>query len=317
MGETGAERTFHRAFVTGGAGFVGSHVVRRILADGIPVRALVRRGTDPSNLEGLDLDLREGDIRDPGALESHLEGCDVCVHAAASYSLPEPAELYRVNVEGTRNVLEAAARAGLSALVHVSTIGTLGFPGTGSLGTVLPEDASDYVRSKLQGETLALEFAARGLPVVVVHPAAPVGPGDLKPTVTGRRILAVLRSRVPTYARGAINHVPVRDVADGIVRAARQGRAGRRYILGSSGGNLKLAAFVRQVERAAGPAHPGLSLARIILTRIRRRLAPARGVPGSLACDPARSLRELGVRETSLEEAFAEAVAWFRRRGMA
>lgn len=308
------------AFVTGATGFLGGHVVRRLAAEGIAARVLARPGADRSNLSDLAVEFVEGDLGDATAIRAAMQSCDLCVHAAAAYSLPDPVELYRSNVDGTRNVLEAARAGTLSAIVHVSTVGTLGRPGGKGLlreaDSYLSQGASEYVRSKFQAERLALQFAAEGLPVVVVNPTAPVGRGDVKPSVTGRRILAVLRGRIPPYARGAINHVPVSDVADGIVKAALRGRPGGRYLLGASRGNLTLSGFIGMVQSSAGIRSGGISVVRILISWLRRRAASSGSGPPTLACDPSRSIQELGLQESSLAQAFSEAVDWFRWRGL-
>jgi dihydroflavonol-4-reductase len=304
-------------FVTGVTGFVGSNLARRLLEEGLLVRALVRRGSDASSLEGLDIERVEGDLLDEEFLARALSGCLWCFHLAAAYSSPDPGGIYRINVAGTEAVLRAAARAGCRALVHTSTVGTIGrSDASGNTppredDSYLPETASDYVKSKFQSEQAALRLAAEGAPVVVAHLSAPVGPWDRGPTVTGRRIVAVLRRRHPFYVRGAINHVSVKDVAQGLVLAARKGVPGRRYLLARVGGNLKRSEFTRMVARAAGIRPPRARWIPALLGRLRS----GREVPRSLACDPSRSVRELGLPQTPLEDAFAEAVRWFRDRG--
>ena len=310
------------AFVTGATGFVGANLVRSLIDDGVAVRALVRRGADVSSLEGLEIELVEGDLLDASALRLYMHGCDACFHVAGAYSLPDSADLYRVNVTGTKVVLGAAFDAGVSAIVHTSTVGTLGRPQDGApareTDSYLSDRASHYVRSKFQAEETALEIAGRGAPVVIVHLAAPVGPWDRVPTVTGRRIVAVLKGRPPGYISGAINHVSSRDVARGMILAARSGKPAQRYLLARKGGNLTKSAFVELVTGVAGIPVPRLSAWRQAIKWLRRpRRRTESGVPASLECDPSWSVCELGLPQTPLEDAFREAVGWFRRRGMA
>ena len=304
------------AFVTGATGFVGAHLARILLQEGIEVRALVRKGSDHSNLEGLPVDLREGDLLDPPGLARHLRGADACFHLAGAYSLPDPRDLYRINVEGTRAVLEAALEAGCSTIIHTSTMGTLSGPSrclARETDSQLTETASDYVKSKFQGEKVALEIARKGAQVVIVHPSAPVGAWDRVPTVTGGRILDVLQGRLPRYIHGAINHVAARDVAWGMLLAARRGRPGTHYLLAKENGNLTREEFVGLVVHTAGIEPPRAQRRLSFLRRF--ALGSSTGPvssPASLACDPSWSVKELGLPQTTLEEAFREAVEWFQ-----
>lgn len=309
-----------RAFVTGATGFVGANLARALLEAGVAVRALVREGSDRSSLEGLDVEVRTGSLFDRDRLRRDLEGCDACFHLAAVISHPDPGEIIKVNVEGTRVVLETAAGAGMAALVHATTIGTLcgrrdGVPAR-ETDSGLPEGASDYARSKLLSEEAALELAGKGAPVVIAHLAAPVGPWDRVPTVTGKRVLRVLEGKAPTYAASSINHVSVKDVARGLILAAERGKPGARYLLANEGGNLTRKEFVALVARVAGIRPPRLEPRLLSLARLfgwRPRAGP--GGEASLACDPSWSVRELGLPQTPLDVAFAEAVEWFRETG--
>lgn len=306
------------AFVTGATGFVGANLIRLLLRGGWRVRALVRSGSELSNLAGVEVEIVEGSLLDPAGLRQTVQGCDVCFHAAAAISAGDPSEAYRTNVEGTKAVLSAAASAGCSAIVHVSTMGTLGRADgrpARETDSWLSPAASDYVKSKFQGEVEARAFAARGAPVIIVHPSAPVGAFDKGPTVTGRRIVEVLEGRLPRWIAGAINHVAVRDVAAGMVLAAERGRPGQSYLLANAEGNLTRAELVALVARAAAMAPPR-ERQRSWLDRL---LKPSRrsgtgGGPQSLACDPTWSVQELGLPQTPLAEAFGEAVEWFRKR---
>jgi len=312
-----------RALVTGGTGFVGSAVVRELLAAGAEVRVLVRPTSSLANLDGLAVELVHGDPDDAEALRRAVHGCGAVYHVAALYSSrPEDAgRLYQVNVEGTDRLLEAAREAGVARFVYTSTIGTIGRRSDGrppdeSCAFDAWETASHYARSKILAERKALAAAAEGFPVVVVNPCAPVGPRDRGPSSTGARILAVLRGQLPSFVRGGINFVAVRDVARGHLLAAERGRIGERYILGHARGNLDLEGFVRLVARVAGVPTPRLG-PRNPLARLRRVLAPREQgwQPLALTADPGKAIAELGLPQTPLEEAMAEAVAWFREHG--
>ena len=312
-----------RALVTGASGFVGSAVVRELLREGVAVRALVRTTSPWLNLEGLAVEAAYGDLDDLDSLRRAVRGCDVVYHLAALYSTraEDAARLYQVNVEGTRRLLQAAQEAGVGRFVHTSTIGTIGRPPGGRPATeewpfTGGAAASPYARSKAEGERLALAAAGEGFPVVVVNPCAPVGPGDRTPSSTGARILAVLRGRAPAFVRGGINFVPVGDVARGHLLAAARGRVGERYILGHAQGNLSREGFLRLVARVAGLPAPRVRT-RNPIALLRQALRPAgRGQePSALTADPRKAIVELGLPQTPLERAFAEAVEWFRAHG--
>ena len=317
-----------RAFVTGANGFVGSAVVRALLAKGHAVVALVRDRSDDRNLRGLDVERVTGDLERVEALIGYLAGCDALFHVAALYSpRPEDAERMRlVNVECSRRLLMMAADLGVARIVHTSTIGTIGRRDDGGPPTEVDTMAvtprtSAYARSKLQGERAALELAAEGAPIVVVNPCAPVGRGDYRPTSTGQRIVDYLGGRTPKLSPGGINFCSVEDIAVGHLLAAEKGCAGERYILGNAEGNLDLRQFMTLMQQVSGvrPPDSGIGarakrLARQIL-RGAAQTPPSQAVgtrPDALTADPSRAIRELGLPQTPLEVAFAEAVAWFR-----
>ena len=193
-----------KAFVTGGTGFVGSHVVRALLARGEAVRCLARASSRRDNLAGLDVEVVTGDLTDAAAIERFVAGCDAVFHCAADYRLyvPDPAAMFAANVDGTRNVLAAAEKAGAARIVYTSTVGALGLHDD---GTPADETApvsyarmiGPYKRSKFQAERVAEEFAARGVPVVIVNPSTPVGERDVKPTDTGKIVVDFLNGRIP------------------------------------------------------------------------------------------------------------------------
>jgi dihydroflavonol-4-reductase len=252
-----------RALVTGGTGFVGSQVVRALVEDGVEVRVLARPGSDRRALADLPVEVVTGDLAEPPSLAAPLRGVETLYHVAADYRLwaPDPTVLYRVNVGGTRALLLAAAAAGVSRVVYTSSVGTLGLPPDGGPGTEatpvqLEDMVGDYKRSKYLAEREAEAAAARGLPVVIVNPSAPIGPWDWKPTPTGRMLVDYLKGRMLAYLDTGLNLVHVRDVARGHLLAAERGRPGERYILGHGQGNLALrASACRTGPRSpSGPA---------------------------------------------------------------
>jgi dihydroflavonol-4-reductase len=310
------------ALVTGAAGFVGSHVVRALLADGQRVRALVRPSSNRRNLADLEVGLVYGDVRDPEALAAAVQRCDTVYHVAAMYSSRpgDAVEMYSVNVLGTKRVLRAALEEGVRRVVLTSTIGTIGRPDSGGPATEecpfnLMESASAYVKSKYLAEVAAESLHQVGLPLVTVHPCAPIGSGDFRPTVTGQRIVDFLRGRRPSYIAGGINTVAVQDVAVGHVLAAESGQDGRHYILGNADGNLNEEQFLGLMEAASNRPIPApVGPPRRLLQG--RPLSRAGGSkPASLTADPTRAIEELGLPQSSLSEAFRDAVSWYLENG--
>jgi dihydroflavonol-4-reductase len=234
-----------KCFVTGAAGFVGSNLVHELVARGHRVKALLRPGADERGLLGLKYDRVTGDILDRDLLHREMEGCEWCFHVAASYHLwmRDYKPMYQINVEGTRNVLETAGKVGCRKIVYTSTVGCIGLPNkvhgkitpTTEMDTVTEADMiNDYKRSKFRAEAVAMElFRKEGLPVIIVNPSAPIGPGDSKPTPTGQIIVDFLNRRMLAYLDTGLNWVHVRDVAVGHILAAEKGRYGERYILGN------------------------------------------------------------------------------------
>jgi len=326
-----------KVFVTGATGFIGASLVRELLTEGCPVRALVRPGSDRRNLAGLDLELWEGDLRDRGSLERGLAGCDTLYHAAADYRLwtRRPADMYEINVDGTRNILEAALKRGLSRVVYTSSVGTLGNPGNGVPGNestpvTLADMVGHYKKSKFLAEREAESFVARGVPLVIVNPSTPVGALDVKPTPTGKIIVDFLNRRMPAYLDTGLNLIDVTDCARGHLLAARHGRVGEKYILGSE--NLTLREIFTMLAEITGlpapkvrlPYTPILLAAYVneALSRITSRepLIPLAGVQMArkfMFFDASRAVKELGLPQSPVADALRKAVEWFRANGYA
>ena len=322
--------------ITGATGFVGSAIARACLRRGDTVRALVRPGSDRRNLDGLGVELVEGDITDPASLAQAIGGCDRLFHAAADYRLwvPDAAAMIRTNVDGTRLVMEAALAAGVARVVYTSSIATIGLTGDGSPANEdTPSTVDDmigpYKRSKFLAERIVDDLVRRrGLPAVIVNPAAPVGPGDIKPTPTGALIADAVAGRMPAYVDTGLNIVHVDDVAAGHLLAAELGAVGRRYILG--GENLTLHDMLTRLAGLTGRRPPRLRLPHAVaslLARVEERRArlfggtPRATVDGTrMARKPmfftsARAMRELGYRPRAVDDALADAAAWYCRRG--
>src|SRR5215475_1308246 len=228
-----------RALVTGATGFVGAAVARALLREGWEVRALARKGSDRRNLQPVPVEVFEGDLGDSASLAAAVAGCEALFHVAADYRLGafDPEQLYRTNVEGTRNILNAARDAGVRRVVYTSSVATIGIPKDGTPGTeASPSTVADmighYKRSKFLAEEVAREAASGGIPVVIVNPSTPVGPGDVKPTPTGQLIVEAASGRMPAFVDTGLNIVHVDDVAAGHLLAEERGSIGERYILG-------------------------------------------------------------------------------------
>jgi len=326
--------------VTGGTGFVGANVVRELVARGAgSVRVLARRGGDRRALDGVPVEIVEGDLLDRASLARAVTGADTLYHVAADYRLwaRDPTELHRVNVDGTRAILEAAGEAGVRRIVYTSTVGALGLPTDGTPGTEdtpvsLADMVGPYKASKFLAERIAMDLAARGLPVVIVNPSAPIGPWDVKPTPTGQMIVDFMRGRMFATLDTGLNIVHVRDVARGHVLAAERGRVGERYILGHLRGNLSLAEIGRLLAEATGRSAPRLRVPYALawcgaacteaVARLTGRppavpLTAVRMARKRMYFSPTKAVRELGLPQTDPREALHEAVRWFAAHGYA
>src|SRR5437870_3538618 len=244
--------------VTGAAGFVGSGIVRALLADGYAVRALVRASSPSTNLAGLEIENVHADICDMDAVARAMAGVRYVVHAAADYRLwaPDPDAIVRTNVEGTRTVMEAGLRAGIERVVYTSSVATLALRPNGEPAdetAPLAETAAvgAYKRSKILAEQLVATMIAHdALPAVIVNPSTPIGPRDIRPTPTGRIIVEAASGRMPGFVDVGLNLVHVDDVAAGHVAALARGRIDERYILG--GDNVLLENMLRDIARLVG-----------------------------------------------------------------
>lgn len=325
------------ALVTGGTGFVGANIVRELLLDGASVRVLARKGSDRRGLDGCAVEFVDGDLLDPASVRAAVVGARDVYHAAADYRLwaPDPRALYRTNVDGTRHVLEAAAEAGARRIVYTSTVGAVGIPKDGTPGdetthVSLDDMAGAYKSSKFLAERVAEELAARGAPVVIVNPSAPIGPWDVKPTPTGQMIVDFLKGKMVATVNTGLNLVHVRDVARGHLLAAQRGRVGERYILGNC--NLTLLEIFRLLAALTGIAAPRFRVPYGIawlgaagmeaVAMVTRRppqvpLTAVRMARKRMYFSSSKAIQELGLPQTPVELALGDAVRWFIERGYA
>jgi len=313
--------------VTGASGFLGWHVARVLLDRGYRVRALVR---PLSRVGDLEVEMVPGDLRDQASLERAASGCGLIFHVAADYRLwaRHPDEIYRSNVDGTRNLLEAAADCGVERVVYTSTVGCIGFQRGGladeNSPVTLESMTGHYKRSKFMAEQAALEYAARGLPVVIVNPTAPIGDHDVKPTPTGKIVMDYLNGDLEAFIDTGLNILDVRDCAEGHLLACERGRDGERYILGSE--NLTLAAILTRLARIAGRKPPTLRLPYAVAWcagACSTAWAGWTGRPPRIPMEAVRMSREkmwvthekarfeLGFRPAPAEAALERAVEWF------
>jgi dihydroflavonol-4-reductase len=323
--------------VTGATGFVGSAVVRQLLERGDVVRVLARAGGDRRNIAGLPVEVAEGDLRDPAAARRALAGISDLFHVAADYRLwvRDSAAMYATNVEATVSLMRSAADAGVSRIVYTSSVATLGVcadhtPADETTPASLDDMVGPYKRSKFLAEEAVRELAEReGLPIVIVNPAAPVGPRDIRPTPTGRIIIEAARGRTPAFVDTGLSVVHVDDVARGHLLAHERGQAGQRYILG--GDNLTLQNILTAVTRLAGRRPPWIKLpaAAVLpvgyvseaLAAVFPRWEPFVTVTSVrlskkrmyFSSDKAR--RDLGYVPRNAQEAFGDALTWFRANG--
>jgi dihydroflavonol-4-reductase len=321
--------------VTGGSGFVGSHVVRALLAKGRSVRCLVRAESRRDNLDGLEVEIVVGDLTDPASLARALAGVHTLYHVAADYRLwaKDPQELYRANAGGTESILAAAAKAGVARVVYTSSVAALGLNDDGSPGDETTPVVRDriighYKKSKYDAERVAAAWAEKGLPVVNVNPSTPVGERDIKPTPTGQLIVDFLNRKMPAYVDTGLNLVDVRDVAAGHLAAAEKGRPGERYILGNR--DMTLKEILDALARLTGLPAPRVRLPHWIPISVAAVSTAWSGVTGvapgislesvrmsthRMFFDAGKAVRELGLPQTPVDEPLGRAVAWFREKG--
>src|SRR6202045_2433075 len=260
--------------ITGASGFVGSAVARTLLQAGFPVRALVRQASPRFHLDGLDLEFITGDLRDMESVQRAMSGIRYVFHVAADYRLwaRDPGAIYAANVEGTRNVMQEALRAGVERVVYTSSVATLGWPYHGASGDeTIPlseqQGVGTYKRSKIAAERLVEAMVARDrLPAVIVNPSTPIGPRDVRPTPTGRIIVEAARGRIPGFVDTGLNLVHVDDGARGHLAALHRGRIGERYILG--GQNVPFSAMLADIARLVGRAPPRLRIPRPVVVPV-------------------------------------------------
>jgi dihydroflavonol-4-reductase len=325
-----------KILVTGATGFIGSAVVRLLLDQKLPVRCLVRKDSDTANIQGLKLDFAYGDVTDLDSVRRALKGCDRVIHLAALYAIwmKDPNLMYRVNVNGTCKVLTACREAGVKKVVYGSSTAALGAhgktPANESAVFNMASTGDHYFLSKYQAEQVALDFASKGLPVTIVNPTVPIGPRDIKPTPSGAIIINIMKGLLPGYIDGGVNLIDVNDCAKGIVKALERGKRGEKYVLGNR--NVSMKEFFDLIVKVAGTGKaPGIRfpvfmavqsgygyelLARITGTPPLNTAAWVRVGSHYSWWDSSKAVKELGMPQTPVEQSIAQALAWFKGKGM-
>ena len=321
-----------KVLVTGSTGFVGGNLVRALKAKGYEIRVLVRKQSDDFTLRHIDVERVTGDLTDRESLERALKDCEGLFHCAALYTFwnLDYREVYRVNVEGTKTILQEAIKAGVKKVVYTSSVATIGIPQKG-LGTEDTEPTpanliGHYKRSKYEAEQEAMKAVSMGLPVVVVNPTAPVGPWDVKPTPTGGIILDFLKGKIPAYVNTGLNIVDVEDVATGHILAMEKGQPGQRYILGNR--NMTFKNLLDILSNITGKKGPYFRIPITVLIALgmideliegkllkKKPQIPLEGI--RIARRPMyvtsrKAIQELGFPQNSPEVALENAVKWFR-----
>jgi len=321
--------------VTGATGYIGSAVVRELSERGEHVRCLIRRNSNLRNLAELDVAFVHGDVCDSDSLIEAIKGCDQVYHLATLYAnwLPKPGVMYRVNEEGTRNVLRACREAGTQKVVYCSSVAALGAhgktPADESARFNLTATRDHYYISKFRAEQVTLKFAREGLRVVIVNPSNPIGPRDIRPTPTGSLIIQILKGKLPGYVDGGINLIDMGDCARGIVSAMEKGKPGEKYILGNR--NVTIKEYFNLIVQVAGRGRsPFVRFPKWMavfsacgyeaLSRITRKppvtsRSWVRVGSHYSWWDCTKAREELGLGQRPVEESLGEAIDWFDKNG--
>jgi dihydroflavonol-4-reductase len=325
-----------KSLVTGANGFVGSAVTRCLLEAGHEVRCLVRSGSDQSNLEGLPVEISEGDLRDVTSLKRAIINCENLFHVAADYRLwvPDPETMYDINVKGTQELILAAAEAGISRIIYTSSVATLGInfggnPADEKTPSSLINMTGHYKRSKFLAEQVVQHLTNKHkLPLVIVNPSTPIGPRDIRPTPTGLIVLDTLCGRMPAYMNTGLNVAHVDDIAQGHLLAYMHGKPGERYILG--GENMDLIQILQEIDEIGGKKIKRINvpvalilpvawimekIAIITNTEPRASIDSIRMAEKKMFFSSEKAIRDLGYQYRPSAEAIKDAVTWFQNNG--
>ena len=329
-----------KVLITGATGFIGNHVTRLCLEKGDQVRVMVMPGEDRSPLNGMDVEFVEGNLLDEDSLKAAVRGVEQLYHLAAMFAIwtKDPDLHYKINVDGTRGIMQAALAEGIQKIVYTSSVAAIGIVGNGQPSN---EDtafnawpwASEYILSKFISHQLVKGMVSDGLPVTMVMPGLPFGPGDRAPTPTGTMIIRTLQGQMKNFWDGGVCPVDVRDVAAGHVLAMEKGRIGESYILANKEGNMTNKEFLTLVGRIAGVE--GVATREVsgkVMLRVAKMAelwskitgkAPVTTYKNTMYVlqhgyvDPSKAIAELGLPQTPIETAVKDSIAWFRENGYA
>jgi dihydroflavonol-4-reductase len=327
-----------KVFLTGSTGFVGSHVARTYAAQSAELRLLTRKTSSLAAIEGLCAETVVGDLSQPESLRSAIRGCNALVHVAADYRLwvRDPQQMYKVNVEGTRELLRIAREEGVAKVVYTSSVATMGFKADGTIvdeetPVTLSDMIGHYKRSKFLGEQEAIQAAKSGQHVMILNPTTPIGPGDAKPTPTGRIIVDFLNKKFPAYVDTGLNLVDVEEVARMHVVALDRGTPGERYILG--GENLTLKQILDRMSAITGLPSPTMKVPHAVAMAFalfdetvtgklrgkepRATVEAVRMGKKMMFASSAKAERDLGFQVLPVYPALREAIDWFIEHGYA
>jgi dihydroflavonol-4-reductase len=322
-----------KSLVTGATGFLGSAVMRCLLTADHEVRVLVRPDSDRKNLENFPVEITEGDLRDHQSLRRAIKGCDNLFHVAADYRLwvPDPETMHEINVNGTRALIMAATEEGIKRIVYTSSVATLGLKQDGSSANEdTPSNftaiAGYYKRSKYLAEQMVKQLTDdHQLPLIIVNPSTPIGPGDIRPTPTGRIVLDTLMGRMPAYVNTGLNIAHVDDIAYGHLLAYQHGKPGERYILG--GDNMSLLQILQTIDEINGTQQNRINIpiglmlpmawfmekiASFTHTEPRATLDSIHMAKKLMFFSSEKAHRELGYQYRPSIEALKDAVKWFK-----
>jgi dihydroflavonol-4-reductase len=323
-----------KTLVTGAAGFLGSHLTRQLVARGADLRVLLRPSSSNRAIADLSLEYMTGDLRDAASLDRALASVQRVFHVAADYRLwsKRPQDIYDSNVGGTKNLLEAAKRAGVDQFIYTSTVATIAVDRpehpNESTDAKLEEMVGHYKRSKWLAEKEVLDAAKQGFPAIVAMPTTPVGPWDWKPTPTGKIILDFLNGKMPGYVETGLNFIDVEECAAGHILVAEKGTVGERYLLGAE--NLTLKGVLDILADITGLPAPslkiphglalGVAYAETAFSRLigREPQIPVEGVKIAqhmMFVDCSRAKRELDFQTGRVSAAFERAVRWYEANG--
>lgn len=329
-----------KVLITGATGFIGNHVTRLCLERGDDVRVMVMPGEDRSPLQGMDVEFVEGNLLDPESLVRAAQGIQQLYHLAALFAIwtKDPDLHFKINVDGARSMMEAAKAAGVEKIVFTSSVAAIGIVGNGGFATEETAFnswpwASEYILSKFISHQMVKGMVSDGLPVTMVMPGMPFGPGDRMPTPTGTMILRTLEGKMKNYWDGGVCAVDVRDVAAGHVLAMEKGRIGESYILANKDGNMPNKELLTMIGKIAGVSNVAQTeVSGNVMLRVAKFAEMWSKISGRAPIttykntryvlqhgyvDPAKAVQELGLPQTPIETAVADSVKWFRDNGYA